>query len=150
MGYTHYWKRIAKNITPSDEKKYQHALNDIKKVLKLHSNILANNQGISDTKPHIVNGIAFNGIEEESHDTFSLPKTFIQMEEYCFCKTQRNPYDSVVVACLHILKHHLKNAFYWSSDGEDKDLVDGINIANKVISTKKKSTISLKDIVMKK
>jgi len=115
MGYTHYWY-----LNPTgDQQNYEKALTDIKKVVTACRNILAGPCG--EDEPETENHISFNGIKDNSHETFFLEQTLTETlnKEYVskndkgyvfsFCKTAQKDYDIAVVSSLCILKHHLGN-----------------------------------------
>lgn len=136
MGYTNYW-RIKCGVKEST---YKNALKDIRKIIKENSSILANGMGDSGSYPKIKGEISFNGIEDQSHETFHLPNTINKFDfrfgETCsfdFCKTAQKNYDKIVVACLCVLKYHLGHLIEISSDGDKDDLSDGIEIASKTL-----------------
>ena len=136
MGYTNYWKV---DVT-AKEGRYKKALQDIRKVIKEHRDILANGLGDKGTSPKTRGEVAFNGIEDQSHETFFLPSSvkkfdfdFNDGQSFDFCKTAFKEYDKVVVACLCILKFHLGSSIDISSDGDAEDLAEGVEIASKVL-----------------
>jgi hypothetical protein len=63
--------------------------------------------------------IRFNGIEDDSHETFALGKRY---NGFKFTKTARNPYDRHVLACLILAKKYFGDAIKVSSDGDNEDL----------------------------
>ena len=98
--------------------------------------------------------IWFNGREEndQGHETFHLERkstkesyrTFplkdqdgkiledTEKEEcFTFCKTARKPYDIVVCCCLLIAKKHLGGLISVSSDGDEVEWNDAINLCQK-------------------
>ena len=103
MGYTHYWRQ-QRDFTDTEWQ-------ELTRLAKL---IIADNEGIlSDGfgeggKPE-VNGehIWFNGLGEDSHETFCITKKKPE-EDFQFCKTARKPYDKYVVAVLCAL-YNLSN-----------------------------------------
>ena len=116
MGYTHYWRQQC-DFTDTEWQ-------ELTRLAKL---IIADNEGIlSDGfgeggKPE-VNGehIWFNGLGEDSHETFRITKKKRAKEDYEeqeaydrqgafeFCKTAHKPYDKYVVAVLCAL-YNLSN-----------------------------------------
>lgn len=135
MGYTHYWK-----VKPKASKtKYTAALKDIKAIVESNETwvLLADLDGNAGTTPELKNGIAFNGIGENSHESFILPKDVTDFQDCEFCKTAQKPYDVVVTACLAVLAFHLGKGIEVSSDGDKSDWLAGIGLAcsilNKVI-----------------
>lgn len=78
--------------------------------------------------------IQFNGTGDEAHETFTIEQsymgTFKQWKGnklFEFCKTARKEYDTVVVACLIILKHHFGNDVVVQSDGYADEWQIGLN-----------------------
>ena len=127
MGYTQYWNTIKR----TNESGYKKALIEIRKVLELKKDILAGSDGTGD--PDFKTDIYINGKHDDSHETFFLPDTLKQIKKSDFCKTNRKPYDVVVVACLAILKKHLGKDLLLCTDGTAKDWEEGCNLASKVL-----------------
>lgn len=110
MGYTHYW-----NHEPVPASKVKKLLPKLRKILKTTDVPLGDWSGehwgaydITDKR------FAFNGIGEGSHETFGIDWATSESE---FCKTNRKPYDEVVVACLLLLEDEI-DSFHWHSDGD--------------------------------
>ena len=111
MGYTHYWHVPAK-IEP---KLFDLIVSDFKKLLPVFKDMkiqLDDQQGhepIADSK-----SIFFNGVDELSHETFSLeqtltPSPYSKPENglyFEFCKTNRKPCDLAVCSVLIIAQHY--------------------------------------------
>ena len=141
MGYTHYWRQL-RDFTDTEWQ-------ELTRLAKL---IIADNEGtLSDGfgdggKPE-VNGehIWFNGLGEDSHETFRITKKkrakmdYEEQEAYDiqgafeFCKTAQKPYDKYVVAvlcALHNMKIKLDEekppVLYIRSDGNTKDWTEGL------------------------
>ena len=125
MGYTHYWYKIP--ILSEDS--WKDFIQDFNKVLPHFQNEL---DQTSDQQLEITNKIVyFNGIEENSHETFyferkqDMKERFIQKDEngfiFGFCKTARKPYDLAVCVALICAKKHFGDLIKVSSDGEDED-----------------------------
>jgi hypothetical protein len=104
MGYTHYWE--CQQWTEEDQKGYEEALPQIKKVLDLHKGILQSDLVANEEV------IWLNGIE--GHETFVFRP---QTTRFDFCKTARKPYDLPVCEVLILLDRHIPN-FSFRSDGE--------------------------------
>ena len=143
MGYTHYWSQL-RDFTDTEWQ-------ELTRLAKL---IIADNEGIlSDGfgeggKPE-VNGehIWFNGLGEDSHETFRITKKkrakmdYEEQEAYDiqgafeFCKTAHKPYDKYVVAVLCAL-YNMAGQKEWplgdgkimsiSSDGNTEDWTEGL------------------------
>jgi len=80
-------------------------------------------------------GLQINGKGSEVHEPLELREHFSQnLEAYGadFVKTERKAYDTVVVACLAILKYRLGDAFEVISDGKAKDWHAGVALAKRV------------------
>lgn len=133
MGYTHFWHLNKKG----NQKNYNSALKDIKAIIQSKKDILADGSGEKDSKPETKKCISFNGIEEESHETFFIPNKLAELEGdgfvFQFCKTARKEYDSVVVACITVLKHHLGDDVKVSSDGDPDELQAGCDLAKAIL-----------------
>lgn len=143
MGYTHYWK--AQDDV--DDAAYTAALKDIAKIVKSKAKILAGPFGEKGTLPKTTGGIAFNGIEDDSHETFDLPASAGQLEDFSFCKTARKPYDIVVVAALTRLAE--VPGISISSDGNAAEWKNGVSLAEKVLGKKFKNPMTGEDEVKK-
>ena len=133
MGYTHYWNLKVKG----NQKNFNAAKKDISKLIKNQVVILANGMGEEGSKPEAGKEVNFNGIEDESYETFSLPEKMPTNDDDCFnfCKTAQKEYDFVVTASLIVLKHYLKNDVKVSSDGDKEDWTEGLALAEKVLDT---------------
>lgn len=132
MGYTHYWGKAGE----VDEAAYAAALKDIAKIVKNQAKILAGPFGEEGTLPKTTGGISFNGIGDASHETFSLPKTAKQLDRD-FCKTNRKPYDNVVVAALARLSEVA--GIKVGSDGSAEEWKDGVALASKILGREVKN-----------
>lgn len=144
MGYTHYWtfRKPLKGKTQIVEKLYQRALRDCQRTIKAYYSI---NGGLSGYSAHTVvglyGGLYVNGKGDNMHEPFILREHYTENINFNFCKTAQKPYDTVVVACLAILKHHLKDLIVVSSDGDSDDWKKGVNLGRLVL--KKKLTTPL-------
>jgi hypothetical protein len=132
MGYTHYWNKGTEKI---DEDSYAKALKAMRKIVKANKAILANGAGDKDTSPDYIDGLTFNGIEGDSHESFSVPEKASEFERGDFCKTAMKPYDIVVVACLTVL-HNYCPSMGIGSDGNADELEDGLKLAQKILKNK--------------
>lgn len=125
MGYTHYWSH-DENL---GRKALFAAMQDARKIVEA-----AQAKGIAlagpngDGEPMVSEGIALNGVAEESHESFIFPNNpndpFINKVNgslWAFCKTARKPYDLVVCAILLVLKHHMGKQIRISSDGDRRE-----------------------------
>lgn len=142
MGYTHYWefKKPAKGEADKTEKTYQSAIKQCARIVKAY---YAVNGGLSGFTAHTpiakYGGLQVNGKGDDAHEPFSMREYFKQNLEDNggdFCKTARKPYDIVVVACLIVLKHRLKDLIVVSSDGYTDDWEEGLRLAKNVLKLK--------------
>lgn len=129
MGYTHYisdkkpidddnWELINKFAVKLFEKAKEDGV------------VLCNGMGEEGTEPVIEdNIIMFNGCGEYSHETVIIDKF---STDFDFCKTAMKPYDDYVVA-IYWLLDKLEIAEF-SSDGEDNQIENGINIAINIMN----------------
>ena len=134
MGYTHYFT-FNKTKTPAAkvEKQYQLAVGHCQKLVRSYYKQFGGLSGYSaHTKQGAYGGLLVNGKGDEGHEEFSLREHFKQNEGFNFCKTARKPYDLVIVGCLAILKHYLKDAIDVSSDGDCFDWNEGVAYAAQV------------------
>jgi hypothetical protein len=127
LGYTHYFPQ-QRAFTDSEWQaitKFANSLFEHKKDL------VADGRGDLDTEP-LVNDeyISFNGIEDLSYETFSISK--LHDTEYNFCKTNQKPYDVVVTALLTHIKKVAPDALSISSDGDEADWAEGVELENTV------------------
>jgi hypothetical protein len=141
MGYTHYW-RFGAFIT---EKSYKQALSEIRKLIKASPVPLANHMGDVGTKPSVGPTVSFNGVGEDSHETFILraDPTLVstdnrryptdEINRFDFTKTARKPYDIIVTAALCVLQERLGASVEVTSDGNADDWEAGRAFAEKVL-----------------
>ena len=143
MGYTHHWEINSKEENKEiDEKNYQKAIKDCNKVIKAYyKEHKGTDNSLSGYSAHCpigqYGGIGFNGKGDNSYETFYFRHTLIGNNQFNFCKTNQKPYNIVVVACLSIMKFYLKDCIEVTSDGDFKNWIDGVNLANKVLKRKK-------------
>jgi hypothetical protein len=90
------------------------------------------------TKLSQYGGLQVNGKQPIDGEVFELREHFRQNVDdgFKFCKTYRFPYDTIVVACLTVLKHRLGDALTLSSDGNFHDWSDGVKLARQVTGLK--------------
>ena len=110
MGYTHYWKH--RGFTDSQ---WNDLTSEADRIIRSSAVPLAGGNGVKGTSP-VINEekVCFNGVEDDSHETFILTK---RPQEFEFCKTALKPYDSVVVAIMQWAATVNPN-FDPSSDGD--------------------------------
>ena len=140
MGYTHYFsfKTRPRGQAIQIEKTYQKAIRECTKVIQYYSAEFGGLSGFSaHAAPGLYSGLKVNGSERVgSCEDFALRERYALNKIPDFVKTNRLPYDTVVVACLIILKHRLGDLFEVSSDGRADDWNDGLILAKKVLGLK--------------
>jgi len=137
MGYTHYFTQ-TRDFTDKEWRS----------ITAFSGNLLKNNDAKKvidhkhDQKLEINNKtILFNGIKNDSHETFVLGKKikptswksrggcFKKGEEFQFCKTAYKPYDKYVVAVLCYINAVAPGACKITSDGWKHEWQDGLKLA---------------------
>jgi len=116
MGYTNHW--IFKNIngvTPGTIEIMKQSIGGFVQYAMDNGYALANGNGDKGTLPILDNVIAFNGVEEQGHETFYIPETL--SDGFNFTKTAGKRYDAVVVGCMFCMKTLLQDHVVLSSDG---------------------------------
>ena len=124
MGYTHYWK----NDTTISTNDWENSIQTIQAIIDSAEDGLLSEDGEESNKPVInVEHVIFNGVDQDAHEGL-----FITREPTSFdsCKTACKPYDKYVVAVLMTLAHNCIG-FSWSSDGENGDHKEGLELFNK-------------------
>ena len=127
--YTHYYELIK----PIDDESWKKICIDTKKIIKyykkLNINVETNHPSgvIVSNKKQYIN---FNGIDEDSYETFSFGK---EKMRFNFCKTNQNEYDKVVCSVLLAIYHHAKDCVTISSDGNFNDWKEMMEINAKVL-----------------
>ena len=133
MGYTHYYK---KNKPTNNEEwgKFTNEVMSLKKALPREIK-LADWDGYN--KPTINQEyIVINGKYPNNHESLNIGRKDVSSFE--FTKTNRNPYDIMVLAVL-ISAYRNIEGFYIKSDGINLDLsfdtefTDAVDFYNKVI-----------------
>jgi len=162
MGYTHSFRfRLPKGIRASElESAYQLAIVECGKVARAYNQECAERGDeyarlsgyTAHCKPGTYGGIKLNGKGDLAHEPFELREHFKQnlterdnngaLIGSGFCKTDRKPYDTVVVACLAILKYRLDDAIELTTDGNASDWSEGVDLARRVIRRKVPNPIS--------
>jgi len=138
MGYTHYWTFTSnRGKTAQMEKKYQVAIKKCAKVIRAYSTEFGGLSGYTaHDKTGRYGGLKVNGSREYAHEDFAMREHLSENESFGFCKTAQKPYDTVVVACLIILKHCLGDSIEVSSDGNASEWANGLTLAKQVLGLK--------------
>lgn len=144
MGYTHYWKRQPRMsrramtvATLLTDFIYGHRLVPLAGPYGEGSPI-AYEQLVS------FNGVAGEGENDHSHETFHLPcdtragllgrEPDVDGTVFEFCKTAIKPYDKAVVAVLATVAAIEGKRFKVSSDGTAEDWAEGVALANSILA----------------
>lgn len=156
MGYTHYWKFTGAKVTKTDVAEVTILLK--KCIDALDGKVLFPNwvenptptpfvlRGGNGTGEPVLNGeeIHFNGdaSTDNACESFDLvPETRKDLNttvnwhdgHYHFCKTEREPYDTVVCLALLCLKRRLGDDVEIKSDGGQKEWLDAALVFNDVV-----------------
>ena len=129
MGYTHYWNG---NGSKRDVSKFA----EFSTVARIAID-LATSRGIElgdfmgeGGEPEVnEKRIAFNGIGDDSHESFVVTP---EQTDFEFCKTNYKPYDVVVVAVLVLYKYFFPEIRF-SSDGDLGELQEGVELASEAL-----------------
>lgn len=149
MGYTHSFAfKVPKGIKAAKlESAYKSALVECARIARAY-NRECEAQGLdyarlsgytAHTKPGTYGGLQVNGKGEYAHEPFELREHFKQNVDslgIAFCKTNSKPYDTVVTACLAVLKYRLGDAISLNSDGTAGDWISGVLLARRVLRRK--------------
>ena len=142
MGYTHYFERFE---LTHNQKTWTKFSKDVKQLSKKLDFQITGSDGDIETEPVFnKDEISFNGVGEESHETFIIVRDMSiiltaegrhseykkkQWEKdekiFSFCKTARKPYDLFVTAVLILYKYYFKEKVHISGDGGDKGFEAG-------------------------
>ena len=138
MGHTHYWSFTSnRGKTAQMEKKYQTGIKKCAKVVRYYSETFGGLSGYTaHDKTFQYGGLNVNGSSRVGQCEDFIMREHLTQNEASFCKTCQYPYDTVVTACLIILKHYLGDSIQVSSDGFVSDWADGLVLAQKVLGLK--------------
>jgi hypothetical protein len=140
MGYTHYWsfRKAPKGKATQTEAAYQKAIYECSKVIRYYSETFGGLSGFNaHCAPKLYGGIKLNGSNRVGSCEDFIMREHYSKNESDFCKTARLPYDTVVTACLIVLKHRLGDLIDVSSKGRQDDWNDGLILARKVLGLKR-------------
>jgi len=102
MGYTHFMH--SEKWTDEDSDGFKKALPTIRDILKVYKDLVQRDCDIPE-EPEVTDElIAFNGIDDEGHETFWFKN---ESNSFSFCKTASKPYDIVVCEVLLILDSYI-------------------------------------------
>jgi hypothetical protein len=147
VGYTHYFSfhKPARGRKVEAQKAYAKAVLECSKIVKHYS---AKHGGLSGFTAHaprgVYGGLGVNGSENSgSCEDFVLREHFMdyfntdnEQSSFDFVKTRQYPYDTVVTACLIVLKYRMKDLIGVSSDGDASDWEEGLALAQEVTGLK--------------
>jgi len=138
LGYTHYWYKVRELKQDS----FDDFVRDFITILPNFRNVLEQNEG-NDQALAINNQLViFNGIQENSHETFyfdrvtrkgSYEQTNDSGKIFNFTKTARKPYDIAVCSALIIAKQHFGDSIEISSDGDNEEWTEAKILCQKVL-----------------
>ena len=131
MGHTHYWGvRDGIELTPAMNERWGVALERAGFVVReCKAGQLIAWESDSDRGPETGDGIRFNGIADEGHETFYLPANVYELTPFEFCKTNHKPYDVVVCAVLAVMAHECGSFLRVWSDGTPSEWRSGLRFA---------------------
>lgn len=135
MGYTHYWTHNEK-FTPAEWVTIAADVETILKTAVADGLKLGDGFGENAIEPRATigkNGISFNGLDEDSLETFGIGP---EPQGWDFCKTERKPYDVAVTAILAYLESAHPDKFSVGSDGDKEDWQPGIALLKKALGTR--------------
>lgn len=138
MGHTHYWSFTSnRGKTSQMEKVYQSAIKKCAKVVRYYSETFGGLSGYTaHDKKMQYSGLNVNGSSRVGQCEDFIMREHLTQNEASFCKTNQYPYDTVVTACLIILKHYLKDSIQVDSDGDASEWADGLILAQRVLGLK--------------
>jgi hypothetical protein len=147
MGRTHYWSFTSnRGKTAQMEKVYQNAIVKCAKMVRYYSDTFG---GLSGYTAHDVSkrygGLNVNGSKNSGRGEDFTMREHLTQNGSDYCKTYSCPYDTVVVACLIVLKHYLGDSIRVTSDGGVSDWADGLLLAQRVLNLK---TVRIPDTII--
>lgn len=140
MGYTHYWN----TKDSADLENWNLACAEVRRLIAAAKVKVAYECDRPADPPEVDGeGIRFNGVEEDGHETFEVRRDpagnrwpWQKPEDgryFDFCKTARKPYDVLVTASLLVLKAHLGDWLLLSSDGRWENWEAGAKLCTAVL-----------------
>lgn len=129
MGYTHYTRQY-RDFTAEE---WECITADVEAVLEHCKSIVGDYEGNGGTPQVNPDIVQFNGIGDQTHESFTIRRVIEKPGHFDFCKTARKPYDLAVTACLIVVDHYVNagetRAMQISSDGNREDWEPGIALA---------------------
>jgi hypothetical protein len=141
-GYTHYytWKHSP------DDASIKACVTDMNKLIEARKSIL-----VSPDLPESTPGspklnstnVDFNGIGDRAMEPFVFPFVFPDHSSFNFCKTEGEPYDEVVTACLIVARDHFPaGVLEIKSDGAWEDWKNGAKLYSSVFGRPARNPIT--------
>jgi hypothetical protein len=134
MGYTHYFPHKK-----TGKKAWDKIVENCEKAYRACSVPVQYESDIPEEPFFTQVYIRFNGVGDDGHETFMLHK--YGSDGFTFCKTDRKPYDILVVACLAIYHHFSPKTVDLGSDGYRHEWEDGVELARKATGLEIKNPI---------
>ncbi len=131
MGFSHYW-----TITGElDRTKFKVYSEQVKQIVE-STNVVLSGEDPFEMEPLVTEKIiTINGFAYNSCEPFTIKPNHAGMFS---CKTRKNHYDKVVVACLFLLREMFPEQIVLGTDGNHNDLTSGLDLAATVGSITKK------------
>lgn len=128
MGFTRYW-RVNSAVDPV---RLSAAAQDMARIVMAGQALgisLAGPDGDPGSSPKLGAGVVFNGEGDTAFEAFAWPPDFGEQDargwSFDFCKTNGQPYDRVVAACLLAAKRRLADDICLNSDIGPGDWASG-------------------------
>lgn len=128
MGYTHYWR-----MTDADPLRWAAALEAACEIVRASHVPLGDWEGNGSPEADPFEGINFNGVGGDGHESFCLPSPTETKPDFAFCKTAGKPYDVIVTAVLAAVESIAPECISVTSDGTWTDWEEGVMLASKVL-----------------
>jgi len=128
MGFTQHYN----HSTDLPQKKWDAFVKDVKFALVGSGKVIQLEDDNTSFPIIDKDQIIFNGIGEDSHETFYLTRK----EQAYFCKTARKAYDKYVVAVLMLAKMHFGNSFEFCTEGNQEDMIEGQGLVQDQLNIK--------------
>jgi len=127
MGYTHYFYSEDRKQKFTDDE-FNSFASDVQKIIDRADVKIKSPSG--EGKPIVTKDeVGFNGSREDhqNHESFWIDKDGI--DNWGFCKTNRKPYDVVVVASIIAAKKAFGDKIKAGSDASHRgEVIDGIEL----------------------
>jgi hypothetical protein len=141
-GYTHYytWKK-----SPNDAS-LKACIADMNRLIEARKSILVSpdlRDSIPGSPKLNSTNVDFNGIGDHACEPFVFPFVFSDRRSFNFCKTEGEPYDEVVTACLIVARDHFPaGVLEIKSDGAWEDWKNGAKLYSSVFGRPARNPIT--------